>query len=173
MRCGAPGVTRKGFEASDSIDESHRLVCTHRSNRKRAECRFAMGRLQFAKCFRAVFKLHHCLLGGRSACGDFFLPIEPLDWCRVIKGVWQSAHFAGYQDRGSHRFRAQPRSAHIVRPAGHRHKFGFLARDLGQARCVVERMQCARESPLRFLRFEWPARLRHEFLRLTQGIAGL
>ena len=56
-------MTRKGFEASDSVDASNRFVCTHRSTRNRAECYFAVDRLQFAKRFRAVLKLDHCLLG--------------------------------------------------------------------------------------------------------------
>jgi len=46
MRCGAPGVPGKRFEASDSVDASNRLVCTHRSTRYRAECHFAVGGLQ-------------------------------------------------------------------------------------------------------------------------------
>src|SRR5215469_871218 len=63
MRCGAPSVTRKRFEASDSVDPSNRLVCTQRSTGCRAECHFAVVQLQLAKCFRAVFKLDHCLVG--------------------------------------------------------------------------------------------------------------
>ena len=110
-----------------------------------------MGPLQLAKCFRAVFKLHHCLLGWHSTRSDFFLLIEPLDWGRMIADVSESAHFAGYQDRVSHRLRAQPRGGHIVRSGGHRLKFDFLARDLGQTRRVVEGMQGARESLLLLL----------------------
>lgn len=151
MRCGAPGVSRKRFEASDRVDAGNRLVSTHRSTRYRAECHFAVGPLQLAKCFRAVFKLDDCLLGWHSICSDFLLPMERLDWGSLIAGVWQSAHFTGYQDRVSHRLRAQPRGAHIFRPTGHRPQFAFLARDLGQTRRVVERMQCARESLLLLL----------------------
>jgi hypothetical protein len=66
-------MTRKRFEASDSVDASHRLVYTHRSTSYRAECHCAVGPLQLAKCFRAVFKLDHCLLGWRSICSDFCL----------------------------------------------------------------------------------------------------
>ena len=57
MRCGEPGVTRKRFKASDGVDASDRLVCTHRSTGYRTECHFAVGLLQLTKCFRAVFKL--------------------------------------------------------------------------------------------------------------------
>jgi hypothetical protein len=84
-------VTRKRFESSDSVDASNRLVCTHRSTRYRAECHFAVGPLELAKCFRAMFKFDHCLLGWRSICSDFFLPIERLNWGRLIRGVWQRA----------------------------------------------------------------------------------
>jgi hypothetical protein len=140
MRCRAPGVTRKRFEASDSVDASNRLVCAHRSTRYRAECRFAVGPLQLAQHIRAVFKLNHCLLGLCSVCSDFFLSIERLDWGRLIMVVWQSAHFTGYQDRVSHCLYAQLRSPRIFRPAGHWPEFTFLLRNLGQARRVVERM---------------------------------
>src|SRR5215469_14960768 len=107
LRCRAPGVTRKRFEASDSIDASNRLVCTHRSAGYRAECHYAVGPLQLTKRNRAVFKLQHCLLGWRSICSDFFLSIERLDWGSLIRAVWQSAHFTGDQDRVSHRLRTQ------------------------------------------------------------------
>jgi hypothetical protein len=172
MRRGPPGVTRKRFKASDRVDAGNGLVCTHRSTRYRAECHLAVGPLQLAKCFRAVFKFDDCLLGRRSIWG-FFLPIGRLDGDSVITGVWQSAHFTGYQDRLSHRLRAQPRGAHIFRPARRRPQFAFLARDLGQTRRVVERMQCARESLLLLLRLGWAARLGHEFTRPAQRIAGL
>ena len=79
MRGGTPGVTRKRFEAPDSVDASNRLVCADRSTRDRAECRFAMGRLQLAKCFRAAFKLDQCLPGWPSTGSDFFLLFERLD----------------------------------------------------------------------------------------------
>ena len=36
MRCAAPGVMRKRFEASDGVDASNRLVYTHHSSRYRA-----------------------------------------------------------------------------------------------------------------------------------------
>ena len=62
MRCGEPGVTRERFKVSDCVDASNRLVCTHRSTGDRTERHFAVSLLQFAKCFRAVFKLDHCLL---------------------------------------------------------------------------------------------------------------
>ena len=166
-------MPRQRFETPDSLDARNRLVCTYRSTRYRAEGLFAVGGLQVTKCFRAVFKLHHCLLGWRSICGDFFLPAEGLDWGSRIRGVWQSAHFTGYQDRVSHRLRAQLGSPHVFRPPGYPPKFAFLARDLGQTRSVVERMQCARESLLLLCRFGWAARLRHEFPRLAQRIAGL
>jgi hypothetical protein len=166
-------VTRKRFEASDRVDSSNRLVCTHRSARYRAECHFAVGPLQLAKCFRAVFKFDDCLLGWRSICRGFFLSIGRLEWASLITGVWQSAHFTGYQDRLSHRLRAQPRSAHIFRPARRRPQFAFLARDLGQTRRVVERVECARESLLLLFRRGWAARLGHEFTRPAQRIAGL
>jgi hypothetical protein len=72
-------VTRKRFEASDSIDASNRLVYTHRSTRYRAEGHFAVVQLQLAECFRAVFKLDQCLAIWSSICSDFFLRIECLD----------------------------------------------------------------------------------------------
>jgi hypothetical protein len=166
-------VTRKRFEASDSVSASHRLVCTYHSTGYRAECHFAVGQLQLAKCFRAVFKLDHGLPGWGSTCGDFFLPIERLERGSVVSGVRQSAHFTGYHDRVLHRFRAQLRSARIFRLAGYRPKIAFLARDLGQTRRVVERMQCPRESLLVLLGFGWTTCLRHEFPRLAQRIVGL
>ena len=88
-------MTRKRFEASDSIYASNRLVCTHRSAGYRAECHYAVGPLQLAKRNRAVFKLDHCLLGWRSIASDFFLPIERLEGGSLIMAVWQSAHFTG------------------------------------------------------------------------------
>jgi hypothetical protein len=106
MRCGAPGVTRQRFEPSDSVDASNRLVCTHRPNGYRAKCHCTVGTLQLAKCFRAVFKLDHCLVGWRSICSYLLLPIEYLDRGSLISGVWQRAHFTGYQDRVSHCIRA-------------------------------------------------------------------
>src|SRR5262245_66583131 len=101
MRCGAPGVTRQRFEASDDVDASNRLVCTHRATRDRAECHFAMGPLQLAKRVRAVFKLSNGLLGWRSLCTDVCLHIERIDWGSLITGVRQSAHFIGDRDRVS------------------------------------------------------------------------
>jgi hypothetical protein len=166
-------VTRKRFETSDSIDASNRLVGTHHSAGYRTECHFAVSPLQLAKSFRTVFKLDHCLIGWRSNCSDFFLPIDRLDWGSLIRAVWQSAHFIRYQDRVSHRLRTQPRSTHIFRPTGREPQFTFLARDLGQTRSVFERMQCAREPLLLLFRFGWAARLRHEFPRLAQRVAGL
>ena len=82
IRYGTPGVTRKSFEASDSVDASNRFVRTHPASRYRAECHFAVGQLQLAKCFRAVFKLDYCLLGWRSVRVDSFLLIDRLDWGR-------------------------------------------------------------------------------------------
>jgi hypothetical protein len=79
MCCGTPSVTRKRFEAPDSVDASDRLVCTYRSTCYRAECHFPVGPLQLAQCLRAVFKLDHCLLGWRSICSDFFPPIKRFD----------------------------------------------------------------------------------------------
>src|SRR5215472_11278075 len=78
MRGGAPGVTRERFEAADSVDASNRLVCAHRSSRDRAECRFAVRRLQLAECFRAVFQLDQCLPGWPSIGRDFLLRFERL-----------------------------------------------------------------------------------------------
>jgi hypothetical protein len=144
-------MTRKRFEPSDCVDASDRLVCTHRSNRYRSECDFAVGLLQLAKFFGTVFKLNHCVFGWRSMRSDFFLPIEHLDWGSLIRGVWQRAHFPGYQDGVSHRRGAQLRSSHIFRSDGRRPKFALLARDLGKTRSVVERMHCARESLLLLL----------------------
>ena len=132
-------MTRKRFEPSDSVDASNRLVHTHHSTCYPADCQFAVGPLQLANCFSAVFKLDKCLLGWRFTCSGVFLRIERLDWGSLIRGVWQSAHFTGYQHRVSHRLSAQLCSAHIFRPARHRPKFAFLARDLGQTRRVVER----------------------------------
>jgi hypothetical protein len=173
MRCREPGVTRKRFKASDSVETSNRLVCTHRSAGYRTEYHCAVGPLQLAKCFRAVFKPGHRWLDGRASCGNFFLPIERLDRGSLLRGAWQSAHFTGYQDGVSHRFRAQLRSARIFRPAWRRPKFVFLASDLGQTGRLVKRMQCTRESLLLILRFGWAARLRHELPRLAQRFAGL
>ena len=90
MRCGASGVTRKRFEASDSVDVSNRFVCTHRSARNRVECHSTVGLLELAKCVRTVCKLHDGLLGWRSIRSHFFLPIERLDLGSPISGVWQS-----------------------------------------------------------------------------------
>jgi hypothetical protein len=166
-------VTRKCFEASDSVDPSDRLICTHRPSCYRAECQFAVGLLQLAKCFCAVLKPDQCWLGWRSIYTDFFLPVKRLNCGSLVSGIWQSANFAGYQNRISHRLGAQPRSARIFRPVGHRPEFAFLARDLSQTRRVVERMQCPRESILLLLRFRRAAHVRHEFPRLAQRIAGL
>ena len=124
-------MTRKRFEASDGVDASNRVVCTHCSTRDRAECHFAVGLLEFAKCVRAVCKLDEGLLGWPFLSSHFFRPIVRLDWGIVIGVVWQSAHFTGDHDRVSHRFRAQSRRTHIVRSAGHRPQFAFLARNLG------------------------------------------
>ena len=106
MRSGAPGVPRQRFETPDSLDARNRLVCTYRSTRYRAEGLFAVGGLQVTKCFRAVFKLDHCLLGWRSIRGDSLLRIKRLDWGSLSRVLWQGAHFTGYQDRVSHCIRA-------------------------------------------------------------------
>jgi len=164
---------RKRVEASNRVDASHRLVCSYRSTRDRAERRFAVLRLQLVKCVRAVFKLDQGLLRRRSRCSDLLLAIERLVWGGPMKGTRQSAYFIGNQDRVPHRLCAQLSRACIFRPAGCRSELAFLACDLGQTRRVVERMQCARESLLLVLRFRWATRLRHEFLRFTQRIAGL
>jgi hypothetical protein len=133
-------MTRKRFEASHSVDASNRLVDTHRSSRYRTDCHFTVGQQQLAKCSSAVFKLDQCSLGWRSICSDFFLGLECLDRGSLIRGIGRSSHFTGYQNRVSHRLRAQLRSAHIFKPAGHRTEFAFLACDFGQTRRVVERM---------------------------------
>ncbi|HEX8797472.1 MAG TPA: hypothetical protein VF772_02615, partial [Terriglobales bacterium] len=86
-------MTRKCFKASDSVDASDRLICTHRSTRYRAECHFAVGLLQLAKCFCVAFKLDNCLLGWRSIYTDFFLPIKRPNRGSLIGGGWQSTHF--------------------------------------------------------------------------------
>ena len=133
-------MTRKRFEASDSIDASNRLVDTHRSSRYRTDCHFTVGQQQLAKCSSAVFKLDQCLLGWRSICSEFFLGIECFDRASLNGGIGWSADFTGYQTRLSHRLSAQLCSAHIFKPAGHRTEFAFLACDFGQTRRVVERM---------------------------------
>src|SRR5262245_25675948 len=158
MGCGAPGVTRKRLEASDGVDASYRLLCTRRSIRDRAECHLAVSLLQLAKCLCALFELDYGLR---------------LDGSRRIRAVWQSPDLTSDRGRVSHRLRAQLRRTHIVRAAGCRAQFAFLARDLGQTRGVLERMQCACEPILLLFRFGWAARLRHEFPRPSQGIAGL
>src|SRR5262249_43054443 len=56
-RCGAPGVVCQRREASDGVDASGRLVRSHASANDGTEQRFAMGRLQLAKLFRAAFQL--------------------------------------------------------------------------------------------------------------------
>src|SRR5262245_30830419 len=95
------------FEAADGVDASNRLLCTHNSEGYRTEGQFAVGRLQLVKCFRAVLKLDHCLLGWFLSCGD---------WGGLTRDVWHSTHFTADQDRVSHRLRAQFRSAHVFSP---------------------------------------------------------
>ena len=149
---------RKRVKASDGVDTGKRLVWTHRAACDRAECHFAVGRLQLAKCARALLKLDQ---GVR------------LDRGGPIRLVWQSTNVTGDRERMSHRFRAQPGRTLILRPAGCRPEIALLTRDLGHPGRVVERMHCARESFLLRLRFRWAARLRHEFLRLAQRIASV
>src|SRR5262245_5809689 len=95
------------------------------------------------------------------------------DWGSRIRAVWQSADFTGNHRRVSHRLCAQLSGTHIVSAPVRRAQFAFLARDLGETRRVLERMQCARKPLLLLFRFWWAARLRHEFSRAAQGIAGL
>ena len=83
-----PGVMRKRVQMSDRVHASHRLVCTHRSARDRAERRFALDLLQLAKRLRAVFELEQCLLD--------------LDSGDLSDSVRQSAHVVRDQDRMSH-----------------------------------------------------------------------
>jgi hypothetical protein len=134
-------VPRKRFKASESVDTSNRCVCTHRSARYGAECHFAVGWLQLTKCF-AQWALHWQRLLSPHRARRLRQP----DQGRLV-------------DRPLHwlsrpRFASPPRTTlqgAVFRPGGHHPKFAFLARHLGQTRCVVQCMQCARESLLLFL----------------------
>jgi hypothetical protein len=54
MTRGAPGVTRKRFEAPDPVDASDGLVCNHRSSGHRPERHGSVSPLQLGKRRRAA-----------------------------------------------------------------------------------------------------------------------
>ena len=77
------------------------------------------------------------------------------------------------QGSALHRLRAELGCMNVFGSAFRRSELGRLTRYFGQPRCVVERVQCARNPPLLVIGFWRATHIRHEFQRLLQRLRGL